>query len=165
MKSRPCIIVDIPEEDEPRNNALSICAMATYEGVPIEETPEVYQHFSVGISPNTDDPVHVHTMPEWTGTSRQWVIAYAYDVSPQKYNLWTISRWYNRHVDGPFEFYSYHRLSPAMLSYLEDVFRKKFDEWQKKCQSDPDLVSRSFAQVNVQLRGVNTRDMAAYITI
>ena len=146
MKTRPCIIVNLPEE-ETRRSLLSICAMATYEGVPIHEAPEIYQHFSIGISPNTSDPVHLHTSPEWTGVGGQWVIAYIYGVPPDKYDLWTTPRRYNRYSDGPIDCYSYHRLSNEMLQYLVTVNREKLQEWQRMCLSDPDLLSRSLKQV------------------
>lgn len=149
MKLRPCIVIDIPEEAKPRNTSVWICAMATYEGISIAEVPEVYQHFSVGVSPNAGDPVHIHTTPEWAGASRQWVIAHAYD---QKHDLWMTPRWYNRYLEGSFEYYSCHRLSPDMLLYLEDVCRKKLAEWEERCQSDPDLISRSKEQVRAQCR-------------
>ena len=123
MKTRPCIVVSLPEEQAQRS-MLSICAMATYEGISIDETPEIYRHFSIGVSPNANHPVHIHTSPEWTGVSCQWVIAYAYGVSPDKYDLWATPRWYNRYSDGPIDCYSYHRLSREMLQRLITVNRE-----------------------------------------
>ncbi|KDQ61953.1 hypothetical protein JAAARDRAFT_527394 [Jaapia argillacea MUCL 33604] len=97
-KARPAIIV----KTRPKDNLIGgwhppIWYMATFQNTSeYRSLPRLYKHFLMAVnsralhrqSPNEDR--HIHTLPEWRGSSQQWVLALEYTPPA---NYWGSGRW------------------------------------------------------------------------
>lgn len=135
-KFRPCVIL---RGGKRGNNQIIVHLMASFENS--EEVPEVFRPFMAEISTSTrrvtDHKRHLHTSPERSSSSRQWII-----ILPTTIQGFNLTRWQKSGSTG------YH-FSRPMLNQFREIINEYMSAWNVDVQSKPGFL-RQYRQKFIQ---------------
>ena len=136
---RPCVVLTNPGNPRQAKGSKPTKTMllATFSGIhKFDNLPRVLQHFCMPVSPHSEigaDVEHLHTTPEWQ-RDHAWLILRPFYSSGAVSGRW---RWQDKNGKRPKE--CSFRLDGAVLSQVEDICRRRFQEWNTLCSGDKGL--------------------------
>lgn len=133
LKSRPAIVVSNPMDNKGKAR---VCLMATFEGTPLNELPELLQQFCMPVYPDkppgVDENYHFHTSPEWRGGGHvQWVILWPF-YPPYRIVGSSVDHWTDNRSPGRTHF----SVDLKNLNYITGESQRKWQQWKKSSKID-----------------------------